>query len=1016
MSSKEECSTVSVNVLMPPLKPIKMEVIPPTPQTINLLFRIHPDLVFLTNYDLNTKLGSIFNENFDMQKEVDSKTGELTIQVQHLPYTEQLALEHAQNFARICFSHSAHRQITDCTQSVVGWISRNYEIDTYPSLSLEVNDLEGIFPEKYQNSSLPYIINYLDISNSPLTPKELLQGCLLKLTVTTIEKETFTVYASKEGWFSEKKNVFPTLHLLICSLSKFYSDNYFLISEKWCKLRSAERQPYYSTHENNSRIFVERITNDKEQITEYSKLRLFNKKVDTSSLSNMTLDDLIDEARASGENESFINQLEQQYVTKSLDAVSAIERGSLVPFCGSSSYLYQDLFISRIEVLAEANKDRGGFDTANRTINNEIQVYSQILGLKQPSPADSESPMPSFRFVRPIRVDFFTNRFIGQTCIPGLVAHRSPIVYGYVPGEDAKQKEFNNDPEVVQIIKDDMMKLGIGASSIHGCKEPIFTSSETTAVSSTDGFLYISDYKRITPRDANYPDPQKHHGCVIRQEAVTSFANYSALEKHSKELIDLGGDKENLYHYNSKSSDDDNQEKAQKLEQRRRQIIEEASRPLFDINALTSDSEKDSSLNSKSFPQNVKDIAKFVVDCLIPKFIREYVEQSSFIVDGKTIVHEMHSRGINARYLGRILNLIQNDKSTSDSIIKKYFCLSLEAEIISRSFKYIKRSENASIESLLNDLNTLVGLTKNSESTFSELFDRVTKVASEKFGTKQLNKPNSSQRFLIIRSILSSFGVSLYAWKDIESHPIGVEDVCEITPLVKFPFTRNVRFTAAVEIATSIFSRDGATSQALSMFNVALQIANADSIDPFDAGISLCYFYMSLIYDQQGDYGNAYNACLTSTIIQERHSDQLSPEIIIRYSLLARYSKLIDRKKLAFAFADRAANLGRIIAPLHPWIGVEYTVAVDLAAEYSPELAINYAELKLKYFSTLIENGGDKDVVNKQMSKIYLTMSKALLKVKKISEALENVQKALELDPENAEVKDSFELIKSQLK
>lgn len=1015
MNSKEENSTISVNINMPPLKPVKLQVTPPTPQTINLLFRCHPDLVFITNYDLISKSGSIFSEHFDIQKDKDAKTGDITLNVQNLPYTEQSALEHAQLFARICFAHSLLRQTTDCNQSVVGWITRNYDSNSKASINIDINDLNGIFPEKYQNSSLPLIIKYIDLSNSPLSAKELLQGCILKLTVTTIEEKTYTVYANKNGWFTNlNSTVFSTLHLLLCTLSKFYSDNYFLISDKWCKLRSAERQPYYSTYQISDRTFVERITDENGHLIDNNRLRLFNKKIDTSSLSNMTLDDLIDEAKAAGEKESFINQLELQYVMKSIDAVSSIENGSLAPFCGSSSYLYQDLFISRIEALTEANKDKGGFDTANRVINNEIQAYSQISSLSQSASEKSEPYSPSpYRFVKPICVDFFTNRFIGQTCIPGLVVHRSPIVYGYVPSEDPKHKEFNNDKEVVEIIKNDMVRLGIGASRIHGTKEPIYTSSETTAVSSTDGFLYISDYKRVTPRDANYSDPIKHHGCIIRPEAVTSFTNFNALEKHSKELIDLGGDKENLYHFNTKTATENDSEKIQKLEQRRTEIIEQAEKPTFDINALTVDSEKDSSLNSKSFPQNVKDIAKFVVDYLIPKFIQEYVEQSSFIVDGKTIVHQMHSRGINARYLGRILDLLLQ-KDESKLPMKEHFCLSLEAEIIARSFKYIKRKEMASIESVINDLNLLVGL-KKSEENFSVLFDNLVKVAFEKFGTKNLKQPKPCQRFLIIRSVLSSFGVLLRSFKDVEHHQISIDDISEITPLVKFPFTRNARFNAAVEIATSIFSQEGASNQALSLFNVALQIANADDIDPFDQGVAICYFYMSLIYDQQGECENAFNSCLTSTIIQERLSDQLAPEIIIRYSLLARYAKLTNRNKLAFAFADRAANLGRLFAPNHPWVGIEYTVACDLAIEISPEFSVQYGEEKLKYLQELAAKSGNNDALNKQMAKIYQSLSKALLQDKKLNEALEKVQKALELDPQNEEIKGAFELIKSQL-
>ena len=965
----EEQKTITVKITAPSLKPTKLTVTPPTVSTINLMFSLLPDYVFITNYDLISKSGSIFQDDYDIEK--DLVDNELDLSVKILNYNEQTAVEQAQTFARINFSLSSHFQFTDCSQSVVGWISRQFQNN-----SPELNDLDGIFPEKYVKASLPRVLKHIDISKDPLSTFEQVKGYFLKLDVTTYEKQKFVVYCCEKGWVEKQKqqNVFPTLHLLMCNLSKSYNENFSLIAEKWCALRSAERQPFTVSNSSNTRLFAERKTDKKGNLTEHSKLQLFNYRADISSLSNSTLDDLIDNARAENQPEIVISQLEGQYANKAATAVSAIQKGSVAPFAGPHSYLYQDLFISDISAAAENNNDRGGIETANRTICNEIQAYSHLAG-------------GNVRVVRPICIDFFTHRYVAQTVTPGLITQHSPVVYGYANGE---RNEFLMDATASETLKKEAERLNIAPSLVKGSKQPIYTAAESSGILSIDGHLYVSDIKRVTPRDANYPDPVRHHACIIRPEAISSYTNYVALEKHSEELAKLGGEKDFLYRANPARDPPLSNENLEKLEERRRKIIEEAEKPQFDINALT----LESALNK--VPQNISDIAKYLIEVLIPKFVSEYAEASSFILDGKTIVHEMHSRGINARYLGRVHELISSKKPLTT--VNQYFMHSVESEIIARSLKTLLRNEQASINRLISSINSVVGLSGKDEQLFKSIID----ISKQKFNFTPTLPTQASHKILIIRSVLSSFGVTLYSSK-LEA-PLSENDVAEIEPIVKFPYSRSAKFAAAVDLATSVFS-EGNIDQALTLFQVALQLAEG-SINPFDRGIATCYFYLSLIFDQKGDPESAFNAAMTSLIIQERYSDQLSPDIIIRYSLLARFSKLTQKNSLAFAFADRAASLARIIAPTHPWVSIEYSVAADLALQLSPELALSYAENKIGFCASTEEG-------KKVNALLHSTMSKAALQLQQFQKAADYANKAIELDPTNEEYKRARDLIKT---
>ena len=127
MTSPSEEDTILVSIKVPNGKNVNLQVSPPNTATINLLFQLHPDLVYITNYDLVSKSGSIFSEAYDLKKDADTKTGQIDLELHHLPYNRASAIEHARNQARICFSLSSNRQRTDCTESIVGWISRTYD-------------------------------------------------------------------------------------------------------------------------------------------------------------------------------------------------------------------------------------------------------------------------------------------------------------------------------------------------------------------------------------------------------------------------------------------------------------------------------------------------------------------------------------------------------------------------------------------------------------------------------------------------------------------------------------------------------------------------------------------------------------------------------------------------------------------------------------------------------------------------------------------------------------------------
>lgn len=979
MSEQEE--QIHLNFIYPPNKPVQIQTSALiSAHKINMIFRLSPQFVFITKYDLVTKNGSIFDQGHDFSKDIESppknqKLNQISITVKNGEYNESTAIAHAQNLARICFTLSSHRQFSDCRQSVAGWISRTFAVNPP-----DVDDLSGIYPEKFTSTDLPRPIKFMELSKEELTMKERIEKILLKLDVITCEHQSFPVYCTAAGWSApsqSEKKVFPTLHHLFSAFSKHYSDCFSFVAEKWCNLMAYEREPGLML--NKTTLYDERKLTKQGKIAVRSRLRLFDETDTTSLFSSLSLDDLLsnlsNESDITSSKGIYSYTIEKQYAQKAAKGIEMIKRGNLDPY-DSQNYVWKSFFIASLEYLAELQGENFSTDTANRNICNEILSYNALTAICP----------PNLRIVRSIIIDYFTDRWVAQSIIPGLLTQQSKIIYGHNLSEE---RECLRNEEFDAILSQIAKNLGIGPSPVKGTDKPIFCSSELNGVMSTDGNFYAIDFHRITPRDANYPDPIKDHGCIIRKEAISTFALCTELEKHDEELTALGGDKQFLYHPKQDKENPMTSEQIEKLETRRQEIIEQSEGVSFDINALTIESA------AEKVPDNIIQLSKFLTEVIIPKFISENVGTGKHIIDGSTIVKEMHSRGINVRYLGHIYKAIEVDQNMT--VQKKAFLVSVESEIISRSFKVIVRTKKLGVEEFLSQLNLLLGLREN-ESEFDLLYVEITQKSKEKFNFEPQH-PTKDQRILILRSVQKAFGITLFARDYANSNDmITINDISSLSPVMKYPFTENPQFQSYVDLATTVFNNEDMDT-AIQLFSLALQISE-DSIHPCDERIAFCYFYLSLIYQRKGDFDAAFANCLKSLIIQEKSVDQLSPEIIVHYFLLSQYAHKLGNDSLAFAFADRAAKLASIITPNHFSVSPQFFNAAQLAMNVNPGLALKYCESRILKSESKIDQASYLDL-----------MAKAALENSKLDIALQFEKQAVNLNPENQDYKDCLDLI-----
>ncbi|XP_058055311.1 clustered mitochondria protein homolog [Anopheles bellator] len=81
--------------------------------------------------------------------------------------------------------------------------------------------------------------------------------------------------------------------------------------------------------------------------------------------------------------------------------------------------------------------------------------------------------------------------------------------------------------------------------------------------------------------------------------------------------------------------------------------------------------------------QLVKDAAEFLVKHQIPSFVHECLDHSSAPMDGVTLTESLHSRGINVRYLGKVVDLLAKIRQL------EYLHTIAVSELIVRASKHI---------------------------------------------------------------------------------------------------------------------------------------------------------------------------------------------------------------------------------------------------------------------------------------------------------------------------------------
>lgn len=358
-----------------------------------------------------------------------------------------------------------------------------------------------------------------------------------------------------------------------------------------------------------------------------------------------------------------------------------------------------------------------------------VAVGKDVLGVKAVNQLDID------KLATPgtITVDYLGKRLVAQSIVPGIFKQREPdenqVDYGGVEGRDviadneAFVSTFSQISKALKVKKHPVWDK-------KGQEHILEASVETKGLLGTDGRKYILDLYRLTPLDISWleehgsdnpgqadQDPSRnypHRMTVLRSELVDAYwrlklGEYVKEQIESKKKNSASGDSE-VKKIESGFSKEDS--KSQKKENGQSEPESEASEARNDDEHENHSQPHDKdhvdisafslALNPDVFcgqvPQTdeqkadwaadeseVRSVCSHLRDKIIPEMLHDLMEgEVGFPMDGQSLSQLMHKRGINMRYLGRLVSTMDQ----SNSRMQALNALATQ-EMIARAFKHI---------------------------------------------------------------------------------------------------------------------------------------------------------------------------------------------------------------------------------------------------------------------------------------------------------------------------------------
>ncbi|XP_069766359.1 clustered mitochondria protein homolog isoform X2 [Narcine bancroftii] len=380
-------------------------------------------------------------------------------------------------------------------------------------------------------------------------------------------------------------------------------------------------------------------------------------------------------------------------------------------------FIWNNIFFSLGFDVRDHYKDLGGDNAAYVAPTNDLN------GVRAYNAVDVEG----LYTLGTVVVDYRGYRVTAQSIIPGILEREQEqsVIYGSIDFG----KTVVSHPKYLELLEKTARPLKIQKHSVLNDKNEeveLCSSVECKGIIGNDSRHYILDLLRTFPPDLNFlpvegeelpeecskmgfPKEHRHRLSCLRQELIEAFVEHRYLLFMKLAALQLMQQKANNQEgcptvtENSSSCTTDVMESSKSMSEdvdpKSKEVILNACKAVGSVSSASFDIRFNPDIFSPGVrfhdtgcdelqkqKQLLKDAAAFLLSCQIPSLIKDCASHTVLPMDGATLAEAMRQRGINIRYMAKIVELVS--KSQARQQLDHIYKLGV-TELITRSAKHI---------------------------------------------------------------------------------------------------------------------------------------------------------------------------------------------------------------------------------------------------------------------------------------------------------------------------------------
>ncbi|XP_074296741.1 clustered mitochondria protein-like isoform X2 [Silene latifolia] len=602
-------------------------------------------------------------------------------------------------------------------------------------------------------------------------------------------------------------------------------------------------------------------------------------------------------------------------------------------------------------------------------VDTEQATYASANNDLKGTKAYQEADVPGLYNLAMAIIDYRGHRVVAQSVLPGILQgdKSDSLLYGSV--DNGKKICWNEGfhCKVLEAAKRLHLKEH-SVSDEHGNVFKLAAPVECKGIVGSDDRHYLLDLMRVTPRDANYTGPRSRF-CILRPELISAFcqkveaAKRSSSESNCDEKDCLAFEASN----GGVNADMDVQTVSCVLVTSDSQDIseEEGKATAKDYLSTTTETSDVISFNPNVFTEfklagspediaadesSVKEPSLYLTDVVLPTFIQDLCKLEVSPMDGQTLTEQLHTHGINVRYIGKVAEGTKHMPHLWDIFVN---------EIAVRSAKHLLKDVLRDTEehevgpAISHFFNCFFGdvQTVPEKTSSNVLLRRSHKKAGNQKATRGKNRSKNGafartnlssylglcserlwseivefakfkyqfdlpedlrtrvRKVSVIRNLCKKIGASLAARKyDLGAAlPFLTSDVVDLQPVVKHSVpvcseTKDLIDTGKVQLA------EGRLSEAYTSFSEAFSTLQQVT-GPMHREVANCCRYLAMVLYHAQDLGGAIMQQHKELIINERCLGLDHPDTAHSYGNMALFYHGLNETELALHHMSRALLL-----------------------------------------------------------------------------------------------------------